>query len=158
MRGSRRKTPIIIKRLDGFPHKGPVAEKLAALDMMVPTFGAVFIPEHIHQDAQACIQVIKDSMPFELYSRADTYTLATFACAWAVHMRASHELANPEFDWVVTDANGKQVPNPWIRIMFDAGKQVANLGSLLGLNPSARASLRLPGKDRQQRDTSLDLL
>jgi phage terminase small subunit len=156
--GGRKKKPIVINHIEGYPHHGRKIQKIAPLDMLVPSLGAVYIPVHLHQDAQDCIQVIKDSMPDALYSRADTFSLASFACAWAVHMKAAHELANPEFDWIITNGQGNKAGNPWIKIMFEAGKQMATLGDRLGLNPSARASLKMPGVERAQRDTSLDLL
>jgi len=157
----RKPKPLLINKLNGFPGKAKYnskAKKLAALDLMVPALGAVFIPDHLHEDAQACVQVIKDSMPVGLYSRADSYALAAFACAWAVHKRAAHELANPEFDWVVTYA-GKSGPNAWIKIMFEAGRQMATMGDRLGLSPSSRASLQMPSKYKQpQEDPFSNLL
>jgi hypothetical protein len=63
--------------------------------MMLPNVGDVFIPEHLHEDAQGCLQVIKDSMPVGIYSSLDTFLLAAFACAWATHKRAAHEMNNP---------------------------------------------------------------
>lgn len=135
-----------IKKLEGFAGKGafPNQEsKLIALEFKMPNMGTVFVPEHLHQDAQDCIEVIKESMPEGVYSRLDTYGLAAFACAWAVHKRAAFELSNPEFEWVIHSNKG-QVPNPWIKIMFEAGNQMAKHSGKLGLDPGSREDLLLP--------------
>jgi phage terminase small subunit len=153
----RRKQPIKIHELAGFPDKRSRASQVQALSLMLPNVGAVYVPDHLHEDAQGCLQVIKDSMPDGIYSRLDTFLLSAFACAWATHKRAAHEMNNPNFEWVIASRNGGETTSPWIRLMFEAGKQMATLSDRLGLNPGVRQSLRLP-TTLQNRDPYEDLI
>jgi hypothetical protein len=36
-------------------------------------------------------------MPRQVYSPLDSFLLAAFATAWALHKRAAHEIANSDF-------------------------------------------------------------
>jgi phage terminase small subunit len=47
--------------------------------------------------------------------------------------------------------------SPWIKLMFEAGKQMATLSDRLGLNPSTRQGLRLP-TTLEARDPYEDLI
>jgi phage terminase small subunit len=156
----RHKQPIQVHALAGFPDKRSRSDQVRALSMMLPSLGEVFIPEHLHEDAQGCLQVIKDSMPVGIYSKLDTFMLAAFACAWAAHKRAAHEMNNPNFQWVVNinaiNTNSGRV-SPWVKLMFEAGKQMATLGDRLGLNPGVRQGLRLP-TTLENRDPYEDLI
>lgn len=136
-RGPRPKLPEIA-RLEGNPGKRPI------VDSGIDALGEPFVPEHLHDDAQACMEVIKASMPPSVYSALDTYALAAFATAWAVHKRAAHEMNNPGFEWTVVTASGSLQPSPWIKIANSQAALLASLGDRLGLNPKARAALKLP--------------
>src|SRR4051812_30228307 len=108
--GPRKKLPIM-ERLEGNPSKRPI------LEAMVEAYGEPFIPEHLVEDARGCIDVIKSSMPLEVYSRLDSFHLAAFGMAWAVHKRAATEISNPKFEWL-NPRNGK--PSSWLTIMNEA--------------------------------------
>ena len=83
-------------------------------------------------------------MPPGFFAAADTFALAAFAEAWALHKRAAHEIASPDFKCVVKSARGAGRPNPWLRIANQQAALMAMLGDRLGLNPKARAGLHLP--------------
>jgi phage terminase small subunit len=135
-RGPRPKLPEV-DRLDGNP------SRRVMVDSGIEALGDVFVPEHLADDAQACIEVIKRSMPPKIYSALDSFVLAAFAAAWAVHKRAAHEMNNPEFEWVVVSAQGTKQPSPWIKIANQQAALLASLGDRLGLNPKARAALHV---------------
>lgn len=137
--GRRRKLPEIAK-IEGNPGKRPI------FDVGVDGLGEPFVPEHLHEDAQGCIEVIKRSMPPDIYSRLDSFLLAGFGMAWAIHKRAAIEIKGPSFSWLVLNASGNEVANPWIRILNSQAMTMASLGDRLGLDPKARAALRLPGE------------
>lgn len=139
-RGPRKKLPQL-DRLDGNPGK-----RGELPDFGIETVGDVFIPDHLHEDAQGCIEVIKACMPPNLYARVDTFVLAAFATAWATHKQAAHTVSSPEFEWIVVSERGSQQPNPWIRILNSQAMLLASLGDRLGLNPRARADLKLPAE------------
>jgi P27 family predicted phage terminase small subunit len=142
-RGRTRKLPQI-EILEGRPGKRPVIADY------LPAKGEAFIPEHLPDSAQACMEVVKASMPDGIYSQADTYTIAAFASAWMVHREAVHRMADPGFEWIVTSDVGAKKANPWIGIMNEQARMMASLGDRLGLNPKARLGLKLPA-ERQQR-------
>jgi phage terminase small subunit len=152
----RKKQPAQVKDLAGWPDKTSKADQVKQLELMIPNKGSPMVPAHLHEEAQACIEVIKDSMPDGVYSRLDTYLLTAFACAWATHVRASHEMSNPDFQYLTKAPRG-MVMSPWIKLMFTAGDQMAKLSDRLGLNPSTRQGLRLP-TTLEARDPYEDLI
>lgn len=139
-RGPRKKLPEL-DRLDGVPGK-----RGAPLDFGIEATGDVFVPEHLHEDAQGCIEVIRASMPPKVYAKVDSFLLAGFAASWAVHKRAAHEISNPAFDWLVTNGAGSLAKNPWLEILRGALRDMMAAGDRLGLDPKARAALRLPAE------------
>jgi phage terminase small subunit len=115
----------------------------------IEALGEPYISPHLCDDARGCIEAIVRSMPPGVYSALDSFTLAAFGAAWAVHKRATHELANPAFQHVVASKRGSQ-PNPWLRIANQQAQILASLGDRLGLNPAARAALKLPSAKQQK--------
>jgi P27 family predicted phage terminase small subunit len=138
-----------LERLEGNPSKRPV------LDLGIEALGDVFVPEHLHEDAQACIEVIRGSMPPKVYAKVDSFLLSGFATAWAVHKRAAHEISNPAFGWLVTNGSGSLAKNPWVDILRGALKDMMSAGDRLGLDPKARAALRLPAEQPQSKFAGL---
>lgn len=136
----RRKNLPQVARLEGNPGKRPV------IDDFVEAFGEPFVPEHLCDDAQGCLEVIKRSMPPKVYSALDSFLLAAFAKAWAVHKEAAHKIAAPDFEWIVTSQRGQLQPNPWLRVLDKQALIMASLGDRLGLNPKARAGIKLPAE------------
>lgn len=133
-----------IKRLEGNPGNRPLAD----LEDQIAAAGDVFIPEHLDEDAAACIEVVRSSMPAGVYARLDTYVLSVFATAWALHKRAAFEMTNPAFEHVGTNSAGNLAKNPWIEILNSQARIMMAAGDRLGLDPKARAALRLPKDDQ----------
>lgn len=140
-RGPRKKLPEI-DRLDGNPSNRLIP------DSGIQALGEAFVPEHLPDDAQACIEVIKASMPPKVYNALDSFLLAAFATAWALHKRAAHEMNNPEFKFIGLNSAGNETPSAWVKIANQQAMLLASLGDRLGLNPKARASLHL-GADQK---------
>jgi phage terminase small subunit len=144
-RGPRKKLPYL-EALEGFPGKAAIAE--AGIE--VEASGEPFVPEHLPDDARGVIEIIKDSMPLKVYSRLDSFLLAAFGMAVAVHQRAAHEIASPRFECVIKGRDkGAAVLSPWLRILNTEAALIASLGDRLGLNPAARAALKLPHVKRR---------
>ena len=137
-------------RLDGNPSHRLIHES------GVEALGQPFIPEHLMDDARGCIEVIKQSMPNNIYSALDSFHLAAFAVAWSIHKKAAHEISNPDFECVVTGSTGAQTSSPWLRILNQQATIMASLGDRLGLDPASRAALKLPGaRQRKSRFAGL---
>jgi phage terminase small subunit len=136
-RGPRKKLPYI-EALEGNPSKRAIEA------MGVDGLGEPFIPEHLMDAARGCIEVIKRSMPRRVYSALDTFLLAAFGTAWALHKRAAQEINSPSFQCVVTYKTGAQATSPWLAILNRQALLMASLGDQLGLDPKARAALHLP--------------
>lgn len=138
-RGPRRKLPQI-NRLDGNPGKRPIFDA-----DMIEASGELFIPEHLSEDAQGCMELVKQSMPSGIYSTPDSFILSAFATAWALHKLAAHKINDPKFRHTLINANtGTMYPNPWLKILDRQAILIASLGDRLGLDPKSRAALRLP--------------
>jgi len=142
-RGPRKKLAAL-ERLEGSPGKRPIE------DVGVEALGEPFVPEHLSDDAQGCIEVIKQSMPKNVYSALDSFLLAAFSTAWALHKRATHEVNNPDFQFIVLTPNGCEVQSPWLSILNKQAALMASLGDRLGLDPKSRAALKLPNARQQK--------
>ena len=116
----------------------------------VEGLGAPMVAEHLSVDARDCVEVIRASMPEGVYCALDSFHLAAFAMAWAVHKRAATEIGMPGFEWIETNDKGNRAPNVWFRILNTQAAIIVSLGDRLGLDPKSRASIAPPG----QRDAS----
>lgn len=142
-RGPRKKLSVI-EALEGNPGKRAIEES------GIEALGEPFIAEHLMDDARGCIEVIKASMPAKIYSALDSFLLAAFGMAWAIHKRAAHEINNPDFDWIVLNTAGSQTQSPWLKILNGQAQLMASLGDRLGLDPKSRAALKLPNARQQK--------
>lgn len=142
-RGPRGK-PAALSALEGNPGKRVIEES------GIEALGEPFVAEHLMDDARGCIEVIKASMPSNIYSALDSFHLAAFAMAWAVHKRASHEINDPDFKWIVTNSAGSETQSPWIKMLNGQAAILASLGDRLGLDPKSRAALKLPGAKQKK--------
>ncbi len=145
---ARRKKLSAIEALEGNPGKRLIEES------GVEALGEPFIAEHLMDDARGCIEVIKQSMPANVYSALDSFHLAAFGMAWAVHKRAAHEINSPEFRWIVTNSAGSETQSPWLKMLNGQAAILASLGDRLGLDPKSRAALKLPSA--KQRKSKFD--
>jgi hypothetical protein len=62
-----------LKILDG----NPGCRQIEAYGVEV--LGTVFIPEHLPEEAAACVETIRRSMPAGIYSALDSFLLSAFA-------------------------------------------------------------------------------
>jgi phage terminase small subunit len=132
----------IFKKLDGrLPKK---LKKQAGLTQAVEAFGEVFAPDHLMPDAQACIAVIQESMPPQVYRKMDSFLLAAFGLAWAIHKRAAEEVAKKNFQYIVFSRNGIPTASPWLKLLNEQARTLVAVGGQLGLDPRSRQGLRLP--------------
>lgn len=141
-RGPRGK-PAVLSALEGNPGKRVIEES------GIEALGEPFVAEHLMDDARGCIEVIKASMPANIYSALDSFHLAAFGMAWAIHKRAAHEINDPKFEWIVTNSAGSETQSPWLKMLNGQAAILASLGDRLGLDPRSRAALKLP--DAKQR-------
>ena len=141
--GRPRKLPAI-EILEGMPGK------LFIEDSGIDALGEPCVPEHLMDDARGCLEVVRRSMPPKVYSALDTFILAAFAMAWAIHKRAALEISNPDFKYVVTSLRGKPTVNAWLTILNTQASQIVTLGDRLGLDPKSRAGLKLPRANQQR--------
>lgn len=128
--------PTRLRILEGNPSKRPV-------NTAEPTpSGVPECPEHLSDDGKAMWSQIMGSVPPGMISCADAPLLAAYCEAWSTHKAAVENLRNERTLFgqsMVT--NGK--PSPYIRIMTDAARTMATLGSRLGLSPADRAGLKI---------------
>ena len=144
-RGPRKK-PALIEAMEGFPGKAAIIEAAG-----IEGLGEPFIAEHLMDDARGCIEMIKQSMPRRIYSALDSFLLAGFGMAWAVHKMASLKISDPAFEAIYQmKESGALVQNPWLTILNKQALMMASLGDRLGLNPAGRAALKMPSARQQK--------
>lgn len=85
-------------------------------------------------------------MPARLYTAADREILAAYCTAAALHRKAV--LSLQEEGEIAYGETGAPYQSPWVSIQNKQAQLLATLGSRLGLDPSARASLSVPADDR----------
>lgn len=145
-RGPRPKLAAL-ERLEGNPTKRLIVES------GVEALGEPFVPEHLMDDARGCIEVIKQSMPPKVYSALDSFLLAAFGMAWALHVKASHTINAPDFEWIVSNNAGTETQSPWIKILNQQSVILASLGDRLGLDPKSRMGMKLPGSKQSKNES-----
>lgn len=151
-RGGQNKKPSAIKVLEGNPGQRIIEAS------GIEGLGEPFVHEHLMDDARGCIEVIKQSMPKKIYSALDSYALAAFGVAWALHKMATIEISNPNFEIVYqVGKNGALAQSPWIEVLNKQTMLMASLGDRLGLDPRSRTSLKLPDA-RQKRSKFAGLI
>ena len=151
MPGPRKKLSAL-ERLEGNPGKRMIVES------GIEAFGEPFVAEHLMDDARGCIEIIKASMPEKVYSALDSFLLAAYGMAWAVHKKASHEIANPNMEWIVVNSAGSLTQSPWIKILNQQAVVLASLGDRLGLDPKSRMGMKLPGSKQTAKESRFGAL
>lgn len=141
LRGPKKKLPLIA-RLEGNPGKRRIE------DSGIEALGSPFVPEHLCDDARGCLEVIRLSMPPEVYSALDSFHLAAFAQTWAAMKLCQTEMARPGFKPV--DEQGQK--SIWFQAHNEAIREMCRLGDRLGLDPKARAALKLPKANQQKEE------
>ena len=142
-RGPRKKLAAL-DHLDGNPSNRLIVES------GIEALGEPFVPEHLMDNARGAIEVIKQSMPEKVYSALDSFLLAAYGMAWAVHVKASHMINAPDFDWIVTNSQGTETQSPWLKILNQQSVILASLGDRLGLDPKSRMGMKLPGSKQNE--------
>ena len=139
------KKPAVIRALEGNPGKRVIdASGIEGL-------GEPFVAEHLMDDARGCIEVIKQSMPKKVYSALDSFLLAAFGMAWAIHKMAAHKISDPSFQAVYQiNEYGALAHSPWLGVLNKQAMMMASLGDRLGLDPRSRSALKLPGARQQK--------
>ena len=132
--GRPRKSPEE-RRIEGNPGRRAIP-----LEIVTPE-GAAFVPEHLHDDAQACAEHILGSFKTKRIAAPDSYALAAFATAWAWHKAATHAMNAPDFEPIVPGSNGNLAPNPWFKILNEQARVMLAYAGKLYLTPADRASL-----------------
>jgi phage terminase small subunit len=148
---TRRRKLAVMERLEGFPGKTSQAARTIFEEAGIPGLGEPFIPEHLMDDARGCIELVKQSMPGGIYSALDSYLLAAFGMAWAIHKMAALAISAPDFEAIrEMKDTGALVQNQWLAILNKQALMMATLGDRLGLDPKSRALLKLPGAKQQK--------
>ena len=110
-------------------------------DSGIEAMGLPFIPEHLMDDARGCVEVIKQSMPDKVYSALDSFLLAAFGTAWALHKMAALKLSDPNFEFIIeVGENGAKAQNPWLSIL---NKQATMMVSIAARHARAISDTRL---------------
>jgi P27 family predicted phage terminase small subunit len=133
-----------VRRLEGNPGKRPIPKPA------VQAKGSPEVPDYLDEDAQACIALIRRSLPPKVFAALDGMLLTTFACAWSLHKQAVLAIRDKG---VIGKGSMKQpVVNPWVRILNDQARIMLALSPRLYLDPVARLQLRVDEAPRSKFD------
>lgn len=132
--------PLELRRLEGNPSARPMNEDAPQ------TIGKPECPAYLKDYAFKVWAKIVGSMPEKVYSPADEELLAAYCVAAAMHREAVQRVA--EMGAVITGESGAPYQNPWTGILNTQATKMATIGSRLGLDPAARATLRVPKDEK----------
>lgn len=132
--------PLELRRLEGNPSARPMNEDAPAAT------GRPTPPDYLSAYARRVWDRIVGSMPEKVYTAADQDLLAAYCVQSDLH-RSAVEQANRE-GAVIPNEEGRPFVNPCIKVLNEAARQMTSIGSRLGLDPAARATLRVPKEDK----------
>jgi P27 family predicted phage terminase small subunit len=132
--------PLELRRLEGNPSARPMNE-----DAPQP-IGRPEAPAFLKDYAFTVWAKIIGSMPEKVYSPADEELLAAYCVAAAMHREAVQRIS--EMGAVIVGESGAPYQNPWTGILNTQATKMATIGSRLGLDPAARATLRVPKDEK----------
>ena len=133
-RGPKPKSPEL-RRLEGNPGYKPINE-----DAPQP-IGRPQRPKYLKGYAAQVWAKVVGSMPEKIYTPADEELLAAYCVAAAMHRQAIEHI-NADGP-VLTAESGAPYQSPWMGILNTQATKKATIGSRLGLDPAARATLRV---------------
>ena len=141
-RGPKAK-PDALKKLEGNPGKRALKK-----DAPEPE-GLPVRPLYLTKYAREVWDKILNSMPPALYRTCDSFLLAAYCTAADMHRRAVTEIEKQGA--IAFGENDAPYQNPWVSILNKQAQLMATLGSRLGLDPSARASLSVQKEDGKKK-------
>ena len=139
MKGRRPKPPEI-KRLEGNPGRRPIPTETTEAT------GRPSKPDYVKGYADQVWNRLVGSMPEKVYTAADQDLLATYCVSAALHRDAAAKVH--EMGAVITTEAGTLTTNPYVRVLNAQATKMTSIGSRLGLDPAARANLRVPKDDK----------
>jgi len=135
---------VAMRLLEGNPSKRAMPP--AGIDAM----GEPFIPPDLSDDAQECIEKIKELMPPGIYGAIDGFALSAYATAYAWHKFFRHEMTSPDFEPLVIGSTGQQKAHPYFKLIKDQSSIMMSWGDRLGLDPKARQAIAGAGNGAQK--------
>lgn len=139
-RGPKPKSPEL-RRLEGNPGYKPINE-----DAPVAT-GRPVAPDYLSEYANEVWVRVIGSMPSSVYTAADQDLLAAYCVAADLHRQAVKQVAL-EGAVIPGGGEGRSYVNPCVKVLNEAAQKMALIGSRLGLDPAARATLRVPKDEK----------
>ena len=79
----------------------------------------------------------------------DRGVLALYCAAWGKWVTAYEKMQEDGFEYVVVSEKGGLYQNPWVGIESSAAKDMVRFANQLGLTPSARGGMKVPGDDKE---------
>lgn len=135
--GSRGPKPklSVVRSLEGNPSKRAIPPSGFTVE------GEPFIPDDLSENAQECIEKIKEMMPPGVYGAIDGFALSAYATAYAWHRFFRHAMSDPNFKPLVKGSQGQQRAHPYFKLIKDQSSIMMSWGDRLGLDPKARQAL-----------------
>lgn len=126
-------TPTKEKKRLGNPGKRPINSEEPQPD------GLPEPPDYLDDYAWDLFNRIVIAMAEGVYTACDTELLAAYCSACSTHREAVKQIRKQ--GQAVDDK-----PNPWIKEQRQQAQVITTLGTRLGLDPAARASIKVPEK------------
>jgi P27 family predicted phage terminase small subunit len=139
--------PTALKVLEGNPSRRPLNELEPSCDMPPVK------PSVVTMDELASIEWdrVVAAMPPNLYTALDTTTLANYAMAWSMLVKAQNDIEENGLSVEIYEIgkDGAKVftairTNPAVRVWKTASETLLKCADRLGLHPGARTRLEVP--------------
>lgn len=132
--------PMELRRIEGNPSRRPMNDSAPEAQ------GRPQPPDYLSAYARTVWDRVIGSMPEKIYTAADQDLLAAYCVQSDLH-RSAAEQAGRE-GAVIPSNEGRSYVNPCIKVLNEAARQMTSIGTRLGLDPAARATLKVPKDEK----------
>lgn len=132
--------PMELRRIEGNPAKRPMNDEAPEAR------GRPLPPDYLSVYGREVWDRVIGSMPDKIYTAADQDLLAAYCVQSDLHRNAVKQ-TNIE-GAVIPGNEGRSYVNPCVKVLNEAARQMTSIGTRLGLDPAARASLKVPKDEK----------
>lgn len=139
----RKPKPTALKLVEGNKSKTPLNKREPKPKNTLPR-----CPIHLSKAARSeWKRLAKDLNRIGLLTQADRAIMALYCEAWSRWLDAKRKFREEGEEWVIETTRGNLIQNPLVGIINKAEDQIRKAIQEIGLSPTSRARIQIPGAD-----------